>query len=534
MKYSIVLALALSLTYAGTGGAKAQSSSATAPTASCDTFQPHNLPEDTRIVSSQFRTAQDGWPARCIVRAAIVTSPHSTINIRIDLPLESTWNGDLLHLGGGGADGMISQDHPWRLADLMRMLGPDASSVGSYVLIGTDSGHQGLGPVPLLDMTWAIDNPDAVINHGYIANHRTLWTGVAVAQQFYDRAPRHRYMVGQSNGGRQGLMAASRYPTDYHGVLAINPAISQELFTAATVDTVRHIYTHPDNWLDAEARALYINRQLARCDMDDGVVDGIIANYAGCAFDPAELRCEVEQPVDPNRCLTAGQIESLRQVFSARVAPFPLDGGIDTYPGYGIGADELELQHIFGTDFAARDGTTYNLLEAQVRGLSSNPAASPITQNPQDFAANYRFFSSVIDAAEPDMAAFIAAGGKMIIWAGTSDMIVSYESAGRWVTQMTARLGQDTVESAVQMYVSPSLGHGMTGNGTSLVSMLGPLRTWVENGIAPSGLVATRQATAAWPTPITRPVCRYGTYARYNGTGNTATAENFTCVELAE
>jgi hypothetical protein len=526
--------MALALGMAGVVALPAQAQEAPRSRADCDAVSGDNLPEDTRVVSREFRPQQDAWPERCIVRVAVVTSPRSTINIRIDLPLGDAWNGDVLHLGGGGADGMISQDHPWRLADLLRMLGPDAPSLGNYVLIGTDSGHQGLGAVPLMDMTWAVDNPDAVINHGYVANHRALWTGVAIAQQFYGRAPRHRYMVGQSNGGRQGMMAANRFPADYHGVLAIAPAISQEVFTAASVGMLRHIYSHPDNWLGREARALYINRQLASCDDDDGVVDGIIANFTSCGFDPAELLCEADERPNPARCLTSGQIEALRQLFSTRTTPMGLSDGINTYPGYGIGADEEELQHVFGTDFGGRDGSTYNLVEAQVRGLSSDPAASPMRHNPLDFVENYQLFSSAIDVNVPDMAAFIAGGGKMIIWYGASDMIVSYESAGRWVTQLQTQLGRATVEPAVQMYVSPSLGHGMTGNGASQVSLLTPLRNWVENGDTPQQPVAIRPASAQWPVPISRPVCRYGTYARYNGTGDNTVATSFTCAPAGD
>src|SRR5262249_44029609 len=159
--------------------------------------------------------AHDMFPEACIVRGTIVTSPTSTITWAVELPAKAIWNGKTLMFGGGGFDGFTPTD-----ADYYHLMaGPKAAP---YARMGSDSGHQVRTFYP-----WALDD-DALENHAFEANHLTLEVGIQVVAQFYGKAPARRYMLGQSNGGRSGLVAAQRYPNDYDGIIAIEPAIDQQ------------------------------------------------------------------------------------------------------------------------------------------------------------------------------------------------------------------------------------------------------------------------------------------------------------------
>jgi feruloyl esterase len=494
--------------------------------AACQRFSPKTLPNRATVTSVRFAPDSAGRPARCVVRGKIVSSPTSTITFRVDLPPASAWNQKTLMMGGGGFDGMIPTDYfDWRAqANQMGMRQADADG---FVVGSTDSGHQGRGALPYVDYSWAARNPTALRNHASEANHLVLGAMVGLTKAFYGKAPVRRYMMGLSNGGRQGLMAAQRHPEDYDGILVLSPAISQTAFAANLAPILSHIYSDPDNWLDQRKAALYTAAELAACDEGDGLKDGIIGNYRNCRFDPASLMC---QGGDDPSCLTPGQVKTLQMWRGEKRVNAPMADGLTGYAIYGPGGPASEWSYLFGNSFAGRDAFDFIAADNIVKnGITEDPVASVVTHDPEKWPARYLANSELIDATNPNLTAFFARGGKIIVVHSPGDYCVSYERAGQYFRSVEARMGTETTAKSFRYFVAPSLGHGLNGPGANSFTVFPALVDWVERGTAPDGQVAAKKDSTG-SVRFTRPLCEYGRYPRYNGTGDPNQASSFACV----
>jgi feruloyl esterase len=384
--------------------------------------------------------------------------------------------------------------------------------------------------MPIGDFSWAVNNPPAIRNHAYEANHRALVAATDLVRQFYGKAPSRRYIVGGSNGGRAGLVAIQRYPEDYDGVLALEPAISQEGFAANLVpELLQHIFSSPDNWMNEAEIRLFEQAELEACDALDGLADGILANVQACHYDGQPLRCKGDGR-DSDACLTEGQLESVRRIVADKKTPVTLADGVVGYPGYGRGAQSQDwVTFIFGPSFAARTAADNMLADNIVKhGITNDPNASVMTHDPTKWARQYLALSNEIDATNPDLSAFHRRGGRLIVWFGLSDYCVTYKRTADYLDSVTAKMGATSVEEFVRFYVSPAMGHSMSGPGASTVPLLSALEEWVEAGRAPGVLLATLSQRSAAPG-ATRPLCRYPSFPRYDGKGDPKAASSFTC-----
>jgi feruloyl esterase len=348
---------------------------------------------------------------------------------------------------------------------------------------------------------------------------------VAVARAFYGKAPSRRYMFGLSNGGRQGLMAAQRHPEDYDGILALAPAISQTAFAANLAPIMRHVYAHPDNWLDEKKLRLWGAAELAACDELDGIKDGVISNYAGCRFDPGTLVCTGSASAD---CLTPGQAESLRMWMGPKRVDVPMADGLTGYAIYGPGGPTSEWVYLFGTSFAGRDAFDFIAAENIVKTVSDDPVATVMRHEPEKWAKEYLPYSELIDATGPDLSRFAARNGKVLVVHGAGDYCVSYERTGQYYRSVVERAGKDRVQQFFRYYVAPSIGHGFDGAGPQAMTLFPALIDWVDRGKAPESLVATRHDPDG-AVRFTRPLCEYGTYPKYRGSGDPNEASSFSC-----
>ena len=382
------------------------------PSEACAAFAPTLADGDASVTGVTFETTQDVRGSVCVVRGKIASAPTSTIHFRVDLPAAALWNTKLLTVGGGGFDGVVPTESPAGLW-LDALLGSDAERVGAYALVSSDSGHQGRGQMPIGDFSWAANNPAAIRNHAYEANHRALMAATDLVKQFYGKTPSRRYIVGGSNGGRAGLVAIQRYPEDYDGVLALEPAISQEGFAANLVpELLQHIFSSPDNWMNEAEIRLFEQAELAACDALDGLADGILGNVRACHYDGQPLRCNPDER-GSDACLTEGQLESVRRILADKKTPVTLADGVVGYPGYGRGAQSQDwVTFIFGPSFAARTAADYMLADNIVKhGITNDPNASVMTHDPTKWAAQYLALSNEIDATDPDLSAFHRRGG---------------------------------------------------------------------------------------------------------------------------
>jgi pimeloyl-ACP methyl ester carboxylesterase len=463
-------------------------------------------------------------PEVCIVRGTIVSSPMSTINWAVELPAGTMWNGKTLTIGGGGLDGFIPTDDPW----YQNLAGP---SQHVFVKISSDSGHQTMFEFA----PWALDSV-ALRNHAYEANHQVLAVGTAIARQFYGKAPTRRYMYGHSNGGRSGLMAANRYPGDYDGIVAMAPGISQQAHQLNGIPNNRWLYgtaSAPEaNWLSPAKTALFAAAEMRACDALDGVKDGIISRVDACTYVPTDLKCVNDATgVFDNTCLTSGQIQAIANIYADRNGPVTLANNMAGYERYGRGGAATSdwTVYAFGSLFADRNGFNNIAPVLILPVVTGDPNADEMTHDPLAYATQWRDLSLVMEPS-PSLTAFAERGGKLLVWHGLSDTCVTVYRTGRFLDEVRKPLGDAKFSSFARHLTSPGIGHELDGPGAGSVDLLSALDAWIEGGVAPDKLVASR-VDAAGNVEFQRPLCSFPAYPQYNGSGDPKLASSFSCTK---
>jgi hypothetical protein len=462
-------------------------------------------------------------PAFCRVVVKGTPSADSDIPIEVWMPAAG-WNGRFRGQGNGGFAGEID----------FRSMG--AALTRGDATAGTDTGHSG----GATDASWALGHPEKVTDFGYRAIHTMTEVAKATVKAYYSRAARHSYFGSCSNGGRQALMEAQRFPEDYDGILAGAPANGwTHLLTkavadaqATTLETASYI---PSRKLPAIARAVN-----AACDAGDGVTDGVLNDPRQCRFDPAALLC---READSDTCLTAPQVTALKKLYEG-----PHDSrGREIFPGYLPGAEEGEggwgpwitgpapgksLLFAFGTGFFTNmvyEKTGWDYKDANLE---------------QALKAAEEKTGEKLDATDANLQAFRARGGKLILYHGWNDPAIPAQNTVHYYDGVVSRLGRPETEGFVRLYMVPGMQHCGGGPGPSSFGQFGPapstepqrnvsaaLERWVESGDAPSAIVATRYVgdDPAKGVRATRPLCPYPQVATYKGQGDTGDAASFAC-----
>lgn len=482
---------------------------------SCTAYATTALAHQAKIAKTELRAAQGTLPEVCIVRGTIVSSPKSTINWAVELPSPAAWNGKTVTMGGGGFDGFIPTDS----AGSQQRIG---SYANPFVKISSDSGHQSRG------FEWAVDDV-ALANHSYEANHMVLEVGTQIATEFYGRRPTRRYMFGHSNGGRSGIAAAQRYPHDYDGVVSLAPAISQQGHGSSNLLRDRQYFRSASNWLSKAKVDLYAREETVACDELDGLKDGVIGNIEQCKYVPTNLLCP--PGVDNDSCLTAGQIESIRQTYADANSGVVLSDGMVGYPRFGRGGAATSdwQSYLFGTTFEAKSPFNYNVDWEVAKVVTLDPNVDFMNYDPTKYQAGFTRLSKSIDTTNPDLSAFADKGGKLLIWYGLADACVSVYRTAEYYDSVKKFLGESKARSFSRFITTPSTGHNMDGPNAVSIDFLAALDEWVERSTAPDNLVASKFAVGSATPTFQRPVCEYPKFPRYNGTGDPAKASSFTC-----
>jgi hypothetical protein len=445
--------------------------------------------------------------------------------LHFELRLPTTWSGRVLFVGGSGLDGFIPSP------DVL-LFNPSIGRDG-YATIATDSGHQG----SFSDGSWGLDDPLAVENFAERAVHSVLGSARAVIATRYGRSADHTYFFGYSEGGREGLIAAQRWPDDFDGIAALEPVYDLTALALAMNRVAQHVFATDGGRLTPAALDTLGHAVLDACDGGDGLVDGIIGNPGACRFDPAALRCS-EAATD--RCLTDAEIATVNAVHDGLTLDFALAHDVRGYPGWPIGHELAPTGSLGGWPYwilgSSTDPTSavdFSLSDQILRFLVvHDPALDTLHFVPGDHAAALIAFSRLVDASDPDLSRFGARGGKLILWHGLADYAVSARSTAQYYGRVVAALGgQDTADRFVRFYTAPGVGHINDGPGAGTADFLGALTAWVEHGTAPGDLVATRLNTAPGAPPLTRPLCRYPGYPSYDGSGDPNDAASFHCAD---
>ena len=436
-------------------------------------------------------------PAFCRVAATLTPTRDSDIKIEVWMPGQG-WNGKFLGVGNGGWAGNIS--YPAMAEGLGR----------GYAVASTDTGHSGNGG----DASFALGHPEKLIDFGYRAVHEMTAAAKRFVSAFYDTAPRFSYWNGCSTGGKQGLTEAQRFPADYDGIIAGAPANNWTRLMTGLLWAGRATLSDPANRLPAEKLAILNRAALNACDARDGVADGVIENPRSCRFDPQVVRCKEGDGAD---CLTAAQVEAAKKIYGPATNPRT---GEALFPGLPPGSESGWSQATGGpAPFPIPDSHfKYVVFEDpkwDFRTLDFD----------RDVARAERVDNGTLTATNPDLNAFIKRGGKLLMYHGWNDQLITAQNSVNYYESVRSTVGAPRTDAAVRLFMAPGMAHCAGGPGPNQADWLAALEQWVERGVAPTRIVASRPAVGR-----TRPLCAYPQVAQYSGSGSTDDAANFSCV----
>jgi hypothetical protein len=498
--------------------------------ASCESLSTLTLPETTITTAESvpagtfappYGNAVRELPAFCRVTGVIAPTSDSNIRFEIWLPV-SGWNSKFLGVGNGGFAGSISYE----------ALGGDLRR--GYATAATDTGHEG----EAADASWAYKHPENVTDFGYRALHKTAANAKAVIQAFYGQPAQRSYFDSCSNGGREALMEAQRFPEDYDGILAGAPANFWTHMLASGIDVTKAVYGNPAAYISNMKTPAITAAALAACDAQDGVKDGVISNPQQCHFDPSMLLCKEK---DSHTCLTAPQIGALKKLYS---------GGQDShgkqiFPGFMPGVEHPDwAQWVIGFGPGGSAGAVY--MENYFRYMVfDDPAWNPLTANADTAMRTAdEKTARVLNATEPDLSRFYNRGGKLILYHGWNDQAISPLNTVNYYESVLRTMGKQKADGFIRLYMVPGMEHCLAGPGANSFGQLGrptakgaqqgiytALEQWVESGAPPADIVATKYAgdNSSKGVQMTRPVCAYPQIAKYKGSGDSNDSVNFAC-----
>ena len=436
----------------------------------------------------------DHLPAFCRVTATLKPTPDSEIHAEFWLPT-ATWNGKFLAVGSGGWGGSIAYHE---MAEALRR---------GYATSATDDGHTGRSA------SFAVGHPQKFIDFAYRAEHEMTVEGKRLIKAFYGREARYSYWNGCSGGGREGLLQAYRYPGEFDGIIAGDPANVRRNAWALWLAT--QTFKDPSAYIPPEKYPLIHRAVLNACDASDGLKDGLIEDPESCHVDLKPLQCKGS---DGPGCLTPRQVQTAQTIMS------PATGAKGTvfFPRLEPGT-ELRWGRLAGGPLPA------DLFLDQFRYLVyQNPDWDWRTFDLDRDAAKANAVDKDIDELDPHLAPFAKHGGKLLLYHGWADQQVApgstvefYESA------LNDSSNPAPTPDWIRLFMVPGMGHCSGGEGPDTFDKIGLIEQWVEQGKAPDQIVASH-ATAG-KVDRTRPLCPYPQTARYNGSGSIDDASNFSC-----
>ena len=502
--------------------------------AECSTLKGRTFDNNTSVVDATLITSGTlqvsdtvtvpNLPTFCRVLGVSKPSADSDIRFEVWLPQPAAWNRKFMSTGEGGFAGQLNYQRNG-LDSAM-----DEHVRRGYATASTDTGHLSS------DQWWGIGHPEKVTDYLYRAKHVTTVAAKAIVAAYYGQTASHSYFNSCSNGGRQGLIEAQRYPDDFDGLVIGAPWNLQSHSNAGFVWDAQA--------LDApgaaipEAKLAAINAAaLGACDKNDGLTDGVIANPAACRFDAKMLTCH---GAETNACLTPPQVAALQQIYDGPKNPRT---GASIFPGFAVGAEA---------------GWANLVNNVRADGLPNGYFANLAFEKPDWNFRTFNFDSDMAtvdekigrlgNATSLDYSAATRRGVKIIQYHGWNDQTLQPEYSPQYFEQVAkANGGVEQTQNFYRLFMVPGMNHCSGGIGASNFGGVGQqmppvrdaahdletaLENWVERGAAPSQFIGTKftdnQATTR-TVQYTRPVCLYPAVARYKGTGDPNDAASFVC-----
>ena len=433
-------------------------------------------------------------PAFCRVTAVLKPSSDSHIEMEVWLPIEN-WNGKFQAVGNGGWAGVIGYA---ALASALRE---------GYATASTDTGHKGN------DALFGIGHPEKITDFAFRAVHEMTMKSKAILSDFYDRAPRLSYWNGCSTGGRQGLMEAQKYPEDFDAIVAGAPANYQTHLHAWDLSVAVPSLKDPASAVPAAKLAMLNKAVLSACDARDGVNDGVLNNPRACKFDPATLLC---RNANNDNCLTQPQLESVKRMYS----PAKTKAGEAIFPGKDPGS-EVGWNAISGGTQPA--GVSLGSFRVAYSDANWDWKSFDLDR---DLKVVDERVGATINAINPDLSAFKARGGKLLMYHGWNDTAISAGNTVNYYSSVLSKMGPKQ-DDWIRLFMAPGMEHCRNGPGPNQVNYVSALERWREAGIAPDQLIASHVTGNS--VDMTRPLCPYPQVATYKGAGSTNDAASFVC-----
>jgi feruloyl esterase len=480
--------------------------------------------EVTNLLSAVEVPAAGDLPAYCRVLGYV----RPAINFEARLPL-ADWNGKFYEAGCGGFCGALDTERPGVFNAINYALRRN------YAVAAMDSGHWGAASI---DGRWALANPVGKADWAWRAVTETARVGRALVRAFYGTAQSHAYFNGCSTGGRMAGVEATRFPADFDGIVMGAPALDYTGLVATTFAWIAQANTGSDGKPVFGPAKLPMLRDavLKACHAEDGLV----ADPASCHFAPSSLQC---QGADAPDCLTPAEVAALEKLYAG-----PRDSqGKQLFPGgLPLGSEANWGVWITGTAKAppalplfGRDFLRYLAFEPDA-GPTYAASQFDFDRDPPRLAAMATLYNAATylpgatpDVKGADLSAFAKAGGHMVVWHGLGDPLVMPWFTVAWYDAwVKAAGGLEAAQKTARLFLVPGMDHcGINPNNASIpdtgLDPLTALEAWVEHGVAPDSLLATKRGKDG-QTVWQRPICAYPQAAKLTG-ADAASAASWAC-----
>ncbi|HEV2597851.1 tannase/feruloyl esterase family alpha/beta hydrolase [Sphingopyxis sp.] len=467
-----------------------------------------------------------GMPSFCRIFAVASSHPDSHILIELWMPQADKWNGKFLGIGNGGNAGKIGSSS---LAGGLKR---------GYAAASTDMGSSPAA-VPGVEFNFGNGRPEAIKDFGYRATHEMTVLSKDIIARYYGKAADRSYFVGCSTGGNQSLSEAQKFPADYDGIIAGAPAHNRT-HMHVHYSALRELGLQPGASVPMPLMVAWQHAIVKACAGRDGGApsDKFLTNPLQCTVSPRLLSCS--RAKDKSACLSDVQIGTLEKIYGGMRNP--RTGEVYYHPDVR-GAEESIFAAYNPPIFPSSGYDITRWILPRDRPISS-------FDFDHDLKALDDRYATELNAMDPDLSAFAGRGGKLIIYHGWADGIISPLGSLDYYRQITG--GSLPREQFARLFMVPGMGHCASGPGATDFGQLLDIRPegvvrddilealehWVEKGTAPDRLMAgkTQQQYSippfamAGPVPEARPVCAFPALPRYDGKGDSLKASSFRCV----
>jgi feruloyl esterase len=485
-----------------------------APSKACESLSSFKA-DGIVSISARVVAATADTPQHCRVLGTI------TPEVAFEVNLPDRWNQRFYMTGNGGLAG-DALDTPTN-ADRASAL------TNGFVHARTNTGHDSRKEP---SGSFIMSNPQKAIDYAYRAVHVTAETAKKIATDYYAKPITFSYWNSCSNGGRQGLLEAQRFPDDFDGIVANAPWVDQTGFMIGATWNQKAVTESP---IPTAKLSLLAEKVMAKCDEVDGLRDGLIDDPRKCSFDPVRDVPACQAGADAASCLTSAEAATIRKIYSG-----PLSNGKSFFPGFMPGSEQ-PVAGANGTSSSPWSGTIlpaqpnakpadFNLAEGILKYLVLDPPQpdyDPMTFNFDKDTGIVARWSKLADAKDADLSKFRRSGGKLIMTYGWADQVLQPLMGVKYYESVVAKNGRNTTDF-VRLFMVPGMTHCSGGIGPDRNDAVSAVIDWVEKGKAPDQLIASKVTNGQ--TVRTRPLCPYPQVARYKGQGSIDDASNFACV----